>query len=328
MKVSHGLSVLYWIRKNAGSEDKSPLYCRITINGQRSNYAMGIEVKEKDFNKATGFLKSRTEDAAIINESLIENTSKVRKIFNDLKEKNEHVTPPMICNVLHGKIEKQKTLKEAYEFHNKLLLEKVHVGIMANGTYKKYKVSFNKLKAFIKHTYHLSDMPLVDIKKSFAADFEHYLVTVDKIGSNTAMKYIRNTKKVMWFCVQKDWLFVNPLQGFKCTYNAPQREVLIEDELHALATTPIKSKRLNEARDCYLAMCYTGYAYKDASQLSNDNIQTPTGAGLPTCCLQVTYSFLYNSDNTNKPFSLPLKSIACYISNPLLLTKPALTGFA
>jgi site-specific recombinase XerD len=47
----------------------------------------------------------------------------------------------------------------------------------------------------------------------------------------------------------------------------------MEDELEKLQTKEMPSKRLEEVRDCYVAMCYTGYAYKDAALLSTENIQ-------------------------------------------------------
>lgn len=37
MRIAQNLAILYWIRKNASTEDgKYPLYCRITINGKRT----------------------------------------------------------------------------------------------------------------------------------------------------------------------------------------------------------------------------------------------------------------------------------------------------
>lgn len=36
MRVAQNLSILFWIRKNAGklTDKKSPIYCRITINAK------------------------------------------------------------------------------------------------------------------------------------------------------------------------------------------------------------------------------------------------------------------------------------------------------
>ena len=47
----------------------------------------------------------------------------------------------------------------------------------------------------------------------------------------------------------------------------------MQDELNILISTAISSIRLEEVRDCYVAMCFTGYAYKDAAALAPENIQ-------------------------------------------------------
>jgi integrase len=43
-------------------------------------------------------------------------------------------------------------------------------------------------------------------------------------------------------------------------------------ELNALVAKEIPIARLAEARDCYVFMCYTGYAYEDAFCLAPENI--------------------------------------------------------
>lgn len=44
------------------------------------------------------------------------------------------------------------------------------------------------------------------------------------------------------------------------------------EELNALVTKEISIVRLAEARDCYVFMCYTGFAYEDAFGLGPENI--------------------------------------------------------
>jgi hypothetical protein len=78
------------------------------------------------------------------------------------------------------------------------------------------------------------DKSLDDIRFSFARDFEHYLSTVQKIGSNTSMKYINNVKQVLKIAADQVWIQVNPLSCFKCSYDEPQREWLTMEEIMKL----------------------------------------------------------------------------------------------
>jgi hypothetical protein len=72
--------------------------------------------------------------------------------------------------------------------------------------------------------------------------------------------------------VQKELIKTNPFQYYKCTYESSEREKLTEAELKKLMQAKFTTLTLEEARDCYIAMCFTGYAYKDAEGLTPDNI--------------------------------------------------------
>lgn len=71
--------------------------------------------------------------------------------------------------------------------------------------------------------------------------------------------------------VDHGWIPANPLGGFKCSYEDPQRERLIMEEIMVLYYKEL-IPRLAEVRDIYLFCCFTGYAYTDVQQLTPANI--------------------------------------------------------
>lgn len=71
--------------------------------------------------------------------------------------------------------------------------------------------------------------------------------------------------------VDQGWIPANPLGGFKCSYEDPQRERLTMDEIMDLYNKEL-IPRLAEVRDIYLFCCFTGYAYTDVQQLTPANI--------------------------------------------------------
>lgn len=274
MRIAQNLAILYWIRKNAAAADgKYPLYCRITVDGKRTEFSLGYQVEEKLFNKSTGFLKGASQQAVSINNDLQDIRTKLRNIYNELKEKEPHVTAELIRNIYLGKSEQQKTLLQAFTYHNEQFEQKVKAGLRVGATLKKFKTTLEHLKKFLKKEFGVTDMPLSNIRHSFAEDFEHYLTITVKLQNNSAMKQIRNTKKILQLAVQKDWLTKNPIAGFRCSYHNPERARLLQDELNQLISKALPSKRLEEVRDCYVAMCFTGYAYRDAASLAPENIQ-------------------------------------------------------
>lgn len=115
-------------------------------------------------------------------------------------------------------------------------------------------------------------MPLDELKYSFAEDFIDYLMLDKGIETNTAMKYLKNVKHVVKTAVERDWLLKSPIASYPCSYVHPERDILDQSEILAMYTKDIAIQRLREVRDAYLFMCFTGYAYKDASMLTPDHV--------------------------------------------------------
>src|SRR5690606_26327769 len=103
-------------------------------------------------------------------------------------------------------------------------------------------------------------------------EFEHYLLTIDKLQSNTAHRYIKNLKKIMNMAVGLDWIPSNPFNQFKCSYSNPERKILNQDEINTLLNKKLHSPRLEEVRDVFIFCCYTGFAYSDAYQFNHNAV--------------------------------------------------------
>jgi site-specific recombinase XerD len=110
------------------------------------------------------------------------------------------------------------------------------------------------------------------MRLSFVTEFEHYLLTKEKLQSNTSFKYIKNLKKVMRMCVDLDWIPSNPFDAFKCSYKDPKRILLTESEIENLINTQIEIPRLAEIRDVFVFCCYTGFAYSEVHSLSRNDL--------------------------------------------------------
>jgi site-specific recombinase XerD len=94
----------------------------------------------------------------------------------------------------------------------------------------------------------------------------------ETLTENTINKYLKITRQVLGFGVLKKWISENPMLHMKCPYRHPPREILTMAELEAIQNSDLPIKRLDEVRDVYIFSCYTGYAYVEVSNLSNNNI--------------------------------------------------------
>lgn len=143
-------------------------------------------------------------------------------------------------------------------------------------------------------------------------DFAHYLLTECDLGNNTAMKKIAQAKSIFIMAYGRGWIKTNPAALYKCSYEEDEPVRLEIDELHTIITKQIDLPRLSEARDCYVFMCFTGYAYIDVSSLTRANLFKGPNRGV-----WVTK----NREKTNSAecvplFPIPLSILQKYSTHP------------
>ncbi|MBK8516681.1 MAG: site-specific integrase [Saprospiraceae bacterium] len=168
---------------------------------------------------------------------------------------------------------KGKTLMQVCKLYNSSFEKLVGIEI-GEITFKRYDTFAKKAEDFMKLKMGIKDIPLENIKYSFALEYDHYLKSEVKLHQNTLVKYIQYLNRVLDYAVKYEWLDRNVLFGYKCPVKETKREYLTADELQRIMDKEIKVIRLQEVRDCFVFCCYTGYAYKDAANLTPDHIGT------------------------------------------------------
>jgi site-specific recombinase XerD len=199
---------------------------------------------------------------------------------------------------------KHKTICEAFDYHNLKMADIVKIGKVSPKTLLRYEITKNKVVAFMQHTYKVDDKALPEMRLKFVTEFEHFLLTVQKIQSNTAHKYIKNLKKIMNMAVGLDWITHNPFNQFKCSYTSPEREILNQEELNTIMSKEFSVDRMNEVRDVFIFCCYTGFAYTDVYQFEQDAV---------TIGLDGEYWLSTNRQKTGTKESVPLLPVALEI---------------
>jgi len=272
MITQQSFSILFWIIKSREKDGKAPLSARITVNGKRAELATQREVMVSLWDAKAQKMKGSSQEAKGINMHLDVIRGSLHTHHSRLISLGKTVTAEILKLEYLGIRAERKSLCEVFDFHLKQYKEKAEKQAIAPATLDKYNYTFGKVKAFLQHHYKVKDIFLEDIEPSFVYDFEHYLVTVDNLINNTAMKYIRQLKTILIMATERGWLKINPLASFKCSFDEKDPLRLEMDELNSLASKRILIPRLAEARDCYVFMCYTGYAYEDAHSLTPANI--------------------------------------------------------
>ena len=275
MKVKQNLSILIWAKcSKKNKQGLIPVYARITIDGMRAEISLNKKISIEKWDKDSGLLKTKDMEAKAINQYLLQAKSDLHIHFINLCVLNEKVTTQMLSDNYLGKEikSKEKTLLDAFEYHNRKFKEKAIHGSVSMKTWARFEILKNKVIKFMNETYKEKDRNLSLVKHSFATEFEHYLMIKDNLATNTLMKYIKMLKTVLNMSVANEWIPSNPFANFKCTYNPPDRNVLTKEELLKMYEKEMPNKRLEEVRDVFIFACYTGYAFADLEKFEYDSV--------------------------------------------------------
>ncbi|MBU3661341.1 MAG: site-specific integrase [Flavobacteriales bacterium] len=276
--MKQNYSLLFWLNTSRMQLEKAAIYCRITVNGKRAELSVKRFIEPSKWIKTAGMVKGSSEEARIINNQLDIIRTSIYRIYVEQTSLGKFITSDLLKNEFLGNTEKEKTFLEAFKYHNDQMKELIGTDVVKS-THTKFETVYKKCSDFLKKRIKRSDVYLKELDYKFITDFEHYLKT-EGIAHNTAMKYIRNVKKVINQTVLNGWLQRNPFAQFKCSTHAVIREILDEAELSALYSKEFKQERLEEVRDVFLFCCFTGYAFIDVFKLK----QTDVAKGIDGDC--------------------------------------------
>ena len=279
MKINEQLSMLLLLEKSKVSKDGTmPITIRLTVDSKRAELSLGLKIHPDAWNQEAGIAKGSSEHARAVNTSIDRARGKLRTQYDLLAAQQDYVSAAMVKAAYLGKkpLEEEKpksiSLIEATDFTIGKIEKKDEKKIRAKATLTKWKTTKDKILQFLEFSDKIQDMPLDKMTYSFAEDFLDFLMLEQDLTSNSAMKYVKNTKHVLKNAVSRGWLDKSPLAAFECSYVNPDRDILSEYEILEMYNKKMPSTRLDEIKDTYLFMCFTGYAYKDASILSPEHV--------------------------------------------------------
>jgi len=217
MKVSQDLSILFHLRKdNCNPNGKASIAVRLTIQGVRDGFSLGYQVDPNKFDRKAAQITGKSLEAIEINKHIFHVKGELIRHYNLLKDQGADITPTLLKNAYLGIQQEKKTLLQVVDFHNTQFEEKVRAGLRAPASLTKWETTRTKILDFLKASFNADDYPLSRIDFAFGEDFLHFLTAIQRIGNNTAMKYVKHTKQLLKIAVRRKWLISNPLADFEC----------------------------------------------------------------------------------------------------------------
>lgn len=253
------------------ADGKLPIYVRLTVNGQRLEFSSKKFIEKSKWSPEMTKMKGQSEEARSVNSYLEMIRSKVFGAELELLHKNEDLTIENFQAILLDKNKANRMLVSIFQDHNnkmKKLLGKQY----APGTLQRFEVTLNHLKNFLNWKYKVTDIRIDKIDFAFITDFEFYLRSIKNCANNTAVKYVRNFRKIINICLNNDWIEKNPFSKYEGKVYEVDKEFLTEEEINKIYNKTITNTRLDQVRDIFIFCCFTGLAYIDVQQLRKDHL--------------------------------------------------------
>jgi len=172
---------------------------------------------------------------------------------------------------LFDETDSQRMLLPIYRDHNNRI-----EGLLGNGyapgTLERFKISLKHLEEFLLWKLNAKDIAIDKIDFALITDFEFYLRSEKNCSNNTAVKYVRNFRKIIKICLSNDWLEKDPFIKYDGKMKEVETEFLTEEEIQSIYSKRFRTPRLELVRDIFIFCCFTGLAYVDVKGLKNDHI--------------------------------------------------------
>ena len=266
------LSVLFIIKKaKLLKNGEAPICMRITVNKRVAEVMIKRSIPVDLWNQKKECSKGKDRVATELNHYINTVRAKILQIHRELEIDNKPITADIIKDCFYGRDKVQRSLLEVYAEHNekcRALIGKEYT----ESTVTKFDTSTNRLKEYIRSCYHRDDIMLAELDGQFIRDFDFWLKTEKHCQNNSALKHLKNLKKVVRIALTNDWIKKDPFYGIHFKQEEVNVEFLSREELDILMNKEFTIKRLEQVRDIFVFCCFTALAFVDVQQLSREHL--------------------------------------------------------
>ncbi len=313
------VKILFFIKRTKITKNgEATIFVRITINKERTEFSLKQKVTPKIWDDKKEQARGKTQEAIEVNEFISQYRKKILSYIDFMTIDKQAISARIIQEKLVGKKENRRTILKIFREHNEN--QKKLIGIdYAPGTVLRYETSYSHTKNFINWQYKREDMALEEINQQFISNYELYLKTVRNCNHNTAIKYLKNFKKIVGIALANGWMKRDPFGTTKFKLKPVDAVYLTKEELDAIIHKEIKIDRLRKVRDVFVFCCFTGLAFSDVKSLKREHFTTDKNG------ITWIHKKRTKTDQMSTVFVIEAakKLIAKYINEPELIEKNA-----
>ena len=250
---------------------EAPLYCRLWHESKRKIFSIGFKVTRNRWNQNKQIATGKSEMTQRINTQMEVIKKKLVEIETKLiMEGSEDILEDMYALYI-GKTTVSRSFITLFE--ERYMTAKRMEGIkFKKSTLDKFKDVLELVRAYIKKSYHASDIPMNKVNFKFISGLEDYLLTVRRQKPVTINKNMQRVKQVTTYAMKCNYIKVDPFIDHAPLKVEKELVFLTTEELHKLESYQFAQERLAKVRDLYLFSVYTGLAYHEAFALQKKHI--------------------------------------------------------
>lgn len=249
---------------------------RITVDGQRVENNIRKSILPNLWDQSKERAKGTSVAAVDLNRFIEDARIRIHQIVTEIQQFGAEINPLIVQQRFYGvgQVRKhERTILQVIQEHNdeaKQLIGKDFVEI----TWRRYETMKRYLGELIKQKYGVDDLPLSDFTGEVIRAYELYLKTEKDLCQNTLIRYMKALKKITTRCLANDWIQKDPFAGIKFREEPTEPEFLTLEEVDRIYNCNPGSKRLEVIKDMFLMSAFTGLAFTDVSQLTENHIVT------------------------------------------------------
>lgn len=260
-------------RARIKSNGKAPILARITINGKTSTFSTQLDIEPDRWDSKAQRTLGKTKTEKETNAFLDQIFATSQHSFFALQSEGKDVTAERIKQKVWGTEEKAPhTLRELSDLFIKDYEELVNANRSGKETLFRYHVCQNRVLEFVSKEYGMKDIPLDDVDKRFLDKFYLWLRSEYNNANNTAVKLMQKLASIFKMGRDNGWVQRNPFAQVRMHLDPVDRSYLTKEELEIVYNKQFTSRRLEAVRDMFIFSCYTGLAYIDLKQLTEEEI--------------------------------------------------------
>jgi len=265
-------NLLFFLKKSKIKANGTvPIYLRITIDGKPKEISSKRNIFPEQWDNKLQRLSGRSPEAKAMNDYLKTFEQEIYEAHHQAMKDKTPVTSSLLKAKVTGTEQNRRMLIPIFQEHNRRMQTLVP-DEYAQGTVDRYETSLSHTQDFLNWKFSTSDIDISEIDFAFITDYEFYLRSEKGNANNTAVKYIKNFQKIINICLKNEWLNKDPFVKYETKLKEVERDYLSQIELQTIYNKNFVTPRLALVRDIFVFSCFTGLAYIDVKQLTNDNI--------------------------------------------------------